>query len=76
MAKKPSEYTLEEWKTILDDELAKEVFEACQDGEYDYPKDDDEDDGLTAEQCEAIAELLRQQDAGSLGALFKRWENK
>jgi hypothetical protein len=76
MAKKPSEYTLGEWQTVLDDEFAKEIFEACQDGSYDYPKDEDEDDGLTAEQAQAIADLLKRHDAGSLGALFKRWKNK
>ena len=76
MPKKPSEYTLEEWRTVLDDELAKEIFEACQDGSYDYPAEDNEDDGLTAEQAQAIADLLKRHDAGSLGALFKRWKNK
>ena len=48
-------------------------MKAIKNGEFD---DEDEDDGITAEQAEAIADLLKRHDAGSLGSLLERWATK
>jgi hypothetical protein len=69
-----NKWTMEDLRKVVSGEWAtEELLESL--NNYD-PDAEEEDEGLTAEQCEAIADLLRQQDAGSLGALFKRWENK